>query len=187
MTTNIPRLAELSDREVIARVHDAVRDERAATARLIALLMELDTRRLYLGEGCSSLFTYCTQVLHLSEHAAYNRIEAARIARRFPEILERLVDGSIHLTAIRLLAPTLTTENHRALLDAARHKSKRDIEHLLAQLNPQPDVAPHIRKLPAPAAAPVITEVPAVIERPQERQEVMSPQEFASLPAVRPP
>jgi hypothetical protein len=35
---------------------------------LLALLMELDARRLYLGEGCSSLFTYCTQVLHLSEH-----------------------------------------------------------------------------------------------------------------------
>ena len=80
-------LADLSDREVLAGVRDAAQDERAASARLIALLMELDGRRLYLGEGCSSLFTYCTQVLHLSEHAAYNRIETARAARRFPLIL----------------------------------------------------------------------------------------------------
>jgi hypothetical protein len=65
-------------------VHDAVRDESVATARRIALLMEVDTRRLYLGEGCSSLFTYCTQVLHLSEHAAYNRIETAQAARAGP-------------------------------------------------------------------------------------------------------
>jgi hypothetical protein len=57
-------------------------DERQATARLIAGLAELDARRLYLGEGCPSLFAYCTQVLHLSEHAAYGRIEAARTARR---------------------------------------------------------------------------------------------------------
>jgi hypothetical protein len=79
MMTNISAVVrQLSDREVLARVHDAVRDERVATARLIALLMELDERRLYLSEGCSSLFTYCTQVLHLSEHAAYNRIETAR-------------------------------------------------------------------------------------------------------------
>jgi hypothetical protein len=30
---------------------------------------------LYRDEGCSSLFTYCTQILHLSEHAAYGRAE----------------------------------------------------------------------------------------------------------------
>src|SRR5688500_17903104 len=125
MTTNISRLAELSDREVIARVHDAVRDERAATARLIALLMELDTRRLYLGEGCSSLFTYCTQVLHLSEHAAYHRIEGARAARQFPIILALVADGSITLTTVALLRPHLTPENHKELLAVSRHRTKR--------------------------------------------------------------
>jgi hypothetical protein len=52
--------------------------ERRATAQLIASLAELDARRLYLGEGCASLFAYCTRVLHLSEYAAYGRIEAAR-------------------------------------------------------------------------------------------------------------
>ena len=52
--------------------------ERVATADLLRCLIEVDTRRLYLREGCASLFTYCTQVLHLAEGAAYNRIEAAR-------------------------------------------------------------------------------------------------------------
>ena len=51
--------------------------QRDATVALIAHLAELDARRLYLAEGCASLFAYCTQVLHLSEHAAYGRIEAA--------------------------------------------------------------------------------------------------------------
>jgi hypothetical protein len=178
---------DFSDRELLAEMTRLAASEREATARLVASLAEVDARRLYLSEGCSSLFTYCTQVLHLSEHAAYNRIEAARTARRFPQILERLADGSIHLTAVRLLAPTLTPENHRALLDAARHKSKRDIEHLLARLNPEPDVAPCIRKLPAPAASPLVTEVPPVIERPKEGESATSPREFAPPPPVRPP
>ena len=52
-------------------------------------------RRLYLREGCASLFTYCTQVLHLSEGAAYNRIETARAARRFPEVLDALERGGV--------------------------------------------------------------------------------------------
>ena len=71
------------------------------------------------------MFTYCTQVLHLAEHAAYNRIEAARAARRFPAILKLLADGSVHLSAIRLLAPHLTQENHTDVLREASHKSKR--------------------------------------------------------------
>ena len=82
MTNTSSTLSLLSDKDLLASVHRAVHDERCASAHLIALLMELDTRRLYLGEGYSSLFTYCTEALHLSEHAAYNRIEAARAARR---------------------------------------------------------------------------------------------------------
>jgi hypothetical protein len=76
-----------------------------------------------------------------------------RAARRFPLILERLADGSIHLTAVRLLEPHLTSENHRDMLDAARHKTKRAIEELIARLHPQPDAPPLVRKLPAPALA----------------------------------
>jgi hypothetical protein len=73
-----------TDRDLLAAVARAAADERHATVELLRLLAELDARRLYLGEGCSSLFSYCTQVLHLSEHAAYHRIEAARAARLDP-------------------------------------------------------------------------------------------------------
>jgi hypothetical protein len=79
--------------------------ERGATAALVRALMELDARQPYLAEGCSSLFAYCTQVLHLAEGSAYNRIEAARAALRYPALLEGLVDGSLTLTTIRLIAP----------------------------------------------------------------------------------
>src|SRR5918994_5919699 len=118
--------ATLSDNQLIAEVKRLAATERRATAALIRSLMELDSRRLYLGEGSSSLFTYCTQVLHLAEGAAYNRIEAARAARRFPSILDAIAEGALTLTSVRLLAPHLTDDSHRALLDAARHKSKRD-------------------------------------------------------------
>jgi hypothetical protein len=138
MTTH--SFAQLTDRELLASIHAAANHERAATARLIALLGELDTRRLYLGEGCSSLFTYCTQVLHLSEHAAYNRIETARAARRFPVIFELIEVGAITLTSVRLLAPHLTDANHRDLLEGARHKMKRDVELLIATIRPRADV-----------------------------------------------
>ena len=142
-------LQELTDSELLARVKRLVRSERQATAALVAHLAEIENRKLYLEEGCGSLFSYCTQVLHLSEHAAYNRIEAARAARRFPLVLASLAHGDVHLAAVKLLAPHLTPENHRDLLAAAKNKSKRAIEELIARLRPQPDVPAVIRKLPA--------------------------------------
>src|SRR6478672_5736959 len=93
--TRVASFAALSDRELLAEMKRLAERERLSTAALIASLAEVDARRLYLGEGCSSLFTYCTQVLHLSEHAAYGRIEAARTARRFPIVLQLLADGAI--------------------------------------------------------------------------------------------
>jgi hypothetical protein len=81
--------------------------ERHSIADLIAGLAELDMRRLYLAAGYSSLVTYCTRVLQLSEHAAYGRIEAARAVRRFPVLLGRLASGDLTLAAVCLLAPVL--------------------------------------------------------------------------------
>jgi hypothetical protein len=148
MTESLLVHDRLSDGELAAEVTRLAGCESHATSRLIAALAELDARRLYLGQGCSSMFTYCTQILHLAEHAAYNRIEAARAARRFPVILTLLADGSVHLSAVRLLAPHLTQENHADVLREASHKSKREIEQIVARLLPRPDIAASVRKLP---------------------------------------
>ena len=148
--------AELSNSELLARVEGLAQNEREATASLMVHLAELDARRLYLGEGCSSLFTYCTHVLHFSEHAAYGRIEAARTGRRFPAVLEMLEDGSINLTTVCMLTAHLTHDNHRELLAAATHKSKRQVEELVARLRPKPVVPATVRKLPAPSPAPAL-------------------------------
>ncbi len=153
MTNEPLSFAALSDSDLLATVRRLVRCESQATADLVASLAEVDARRLYLEQGFPSLFAYCVQHLHLSEGATANRIESARAARRFPIILERLRDGSLTLTAVRLLAPHLTEENHREVLDAAHHASRDRIQHLIAELNPRPDVASLVRRLPARKAA----------------------------------
>lgn len=141
-------MVHLSNDELLARVKHLTEREREVTASLIAHLAELDDRRLYLAEGYSSLFTYCTQFLHLSEHAAYGRIEAARLVRKFPVLIEMLEQGSVNLTSVCLLAGHLTFENHREVLEQVRWKSKREVEEVLARLHPQPPVPSTIRRLP---------------------------------------
>jgi len=144
----------LPDRELLAELKRLAERERHATADLVSSLAEVDARRLFLGEGCSSLFVYCTRVLHLSESAAYARIAAARAGRRFPLVLELLARGDVTLTTVCLLAPHLTEETHRDALAAARHKGKREVEQLVASLHPRPDVPSTVRKLPVSPSTP---------------------------------
>jgi 5-methylcytosine-specific restriction endonuclease McrA len=177
MTVPLSSLADLSDHDLVAAVKTAAAQERHATVHLIASLTELDARRLYLREGCSSLFTSCIQVLHLSEHAAYGRIETARAARRFPVILDLLADGDITLTAVGLVAPHLTPENHRDVLETVRHKSKRDVEYVVAALRPRPDAAATVRKLPEPRPRVTTTAVPT-------RSATLNVARSADVPAI---
>jgi hypothetical protein len=155
MTNAIP--SHLSDAALIAEVARCARDERQATARLVTHLAELDARELYLGAAKSSLFAYCCDVLGLSADAAYNRVEAARACRLFPEVLARLDDGSLTITSVRLLGRHLTAQNHRELLAAASRRSKREVEELIARYFPAPETPQSVRKVPerTPSFVPV--------------------------------
>ena len=150
MTTISPKqIAALPDRELLEAAKRLAAIERSSTVDVIFALAEVERRSLHLGEGYSSMFDYCTRALHFSEHAAYGRIEASRLARRFPMILELLRGGAVTLTTVGLLAPHLTDSNHAELLSDASHKSKRKVEELVARLSPRPHVATSVRKLAA--------------------------------------
>jgi hypothetical protein len=79
------------------------------------------------------------------------RIETARAARRYPRVLEALALGDLALTAVRLLAPHLTTENHGEVLAAARHRSKLEIQELIASLSPRQTAVTTVRRLALPS------------------------------------
>src|SRR5262245_62800392 len=151
MMTSLVTFDALNDDQLLTELKNLFKREKHTSAELISTWLAVEARRLYLREGCSSLFAYCTQVLHLDEGAAYNRIETARAARRVPALLEAIGDGSLTLSSARLLAPHLTLDNYADLLDAARHRSKREVEALIARLAPKPAVATVLRKVPAQA------------------------------------
>jgi hypothetical protein len=150
MKTNIlATAAGLSDHDLLARLDVLAGREREACVDLVAHLAALDSRpAVYAAKGYGSLFSYCTHALRLSEDAACNRIEAARACRRFPVILDLLASGEVTLTAVRLLGRHLTPENHQAVLAKARGRSRQQIEVLVAELAPRPDVPTSVRKLP---------------------------------------
>lgn len=150
----------LSDDALINRVVELLAGGRRLSASLLAHLAEVDARRLYLGKACGSMYAYCTQRLGMDDGQAYKRIAAARVARRYPQVFELVAAGQLHLTTITVLGPRLDDANADELLTAARGKTKRAVECLIAARFPQPDARERVAKLPA-QSAPLLQPTPA--------------------------
>jgi hypothetical protein len=165
MSITIP--SSLTDDELVVAIGRLRGDEREVTARLVAHLAEMEGRQLYVPMGYDSLFIYCHEGLGYSEDAAYNRKTAALVARRYPASIGLLADGRLSLTAVRLLAPVLKEDNWQAAFAEAAGKPKREVEKLVARLEPKPDVPSTIRRLPQPGQPPAASPLPmpAVPER----------------------
>ncbi len=148
MTGPSPAFESLSSAALLAATRDLVRKSRGVEAELLSHLGEIDERKLYLDCASSSMFAFCVHELGFSEDVAYNRITVARAGRRLPAVVEAVRSGQVHLAGLRLLAPHLTSENHREVLAQAAGRSKREIEELVARLAPQPPAVALVRKLP---------------------------------------
>ena len=84
----------------------------------------------------------------MSAAAAGKRIRVSRAARRFPRILEMIRTGELHVSGVNQLAAHLTDDNYVDVLRRARHRSMREIDQLIAEISPKPDVAWSLRALP---------------------------------------
>jgi hypothetical protein len=146
MATRI--FTQTADQQLHEELTRLAGDARAATTDLVACLAEFDRRRLFLELGFSSIYAYCAARLHLTEGAAYRRIEAARASVRFPVVLEMLRDGRLSLATAALIGPKLTPGNAEHWLRESAFKSKRGVEVMLAHFHPKPVVPSVIRKLP---------------------------------------
>jgi hypothetical protein len=119
----------------------------------------------------------------MSEGAAYRRITAACLVKRFPALLGRIERGEIHLSALVLLRGHLTEQNVGELVTEAAGKTTREIAELLARRAPKPDVPSLIRKLPSAPAA-VVPTPPATLATPAT-PEPSVPASVGSSPRAR--
>jgi hypothetical protein len=140
-------LSTMSDRELVEKLEELLREERRLTAAVLLHMGEVEARRLYLPAACSSMFVYSTRVLGMSEDQALKRIRAARAMRRFPAVAAAVESGRLHLTAVVRLTPHLTDNNVEALVAEASGKTKAAIDVLLARLAPRPDVPPRLDRV----------------------------------------
>jgi 5-methylcytosine-specific restriction endonuclease McrA len=104
----------------------------------------------------ASGFAYLRGELKLSEGAAYNRIVAAELIHRVPEVAAALLSGALCFSTVTQVAKVLTPENKDELLPRFFRLSRSQAEQLAVALRPV-EVIP-VREVvtairPPPAAA----------------------------------
>jgi hypothetical protein len=153
--------ASLSSAALARRLADLCGEERNVLVDFLLHLEAFDRRLAWAEAGYGSLWAYCMEVLHLREGAAWRRIEAMKLLRRFPSVESALRDGRLCLTTLNQLGPVLTEENASELVARAAFLSKADTERLVVSI--RPGVAPRdgIRRIAASATPATRATAPA--------------------------
>ena len=90
---------KLSNQQLLSQTKFLVQKERNTHIQVLHHLEEIDSRKLYLELGFSSLFDYAVKELGYSEGAAYRRIKAMKLCRDLPDTENRLQSGKLSLSS----------------------------------------------------------------------------------------
>ena len=149
-------VAHLSNRALIAEFDALVAGNHMSFAALLTRIAEIDERRLYLEEGYPSMSALLVHRMRLpTQNSAYKRLTAARTAQKYPGVLVAVSDGRLNLTAVLMLAPHLTPSNADELVAAARDKTCFELQVVLAERFPRPDLPERLSAIPAPEPPPI--------------------------------
>ena len=94
-------LKNLSDKELVTRLHQLVGKEKSITLEILPHLIEVGRRSLYLQKGYGSLFDYCKGELGYSDASAWRRVNATESLRKFPEAYALLKSGRARWASAR--------------------------------------------------------------------------------------
>ena len=139
-------LKKVSDDELIFDLKNLVSEERELLTTILRYLKEVETRKIYLQKGYSSLFAYLTEEIGYSEGAAQRRILAMRLLKDVPEIEPMIQTGEISLSVASQVQSYLRKEEKKApikkekkieLIKDLAGTSARECERKLIELSPE--------------------------------------------------
>ncbi len=143
-------------REETTRLADLLRREHHALAEFLVALAAFDEARGWVELGYSSLFYFLLRELGLPKGPAYYRMTAAGLIRKYPELVDPLRDGRLHLTSVTQLARVITPENRAEVPSRFFHLSKREAREVVAELVPAatPPLRTVVTAVRSPPTAP---------------------------------
>ena len=144
---NSSEIKNLSNQELLQKVTVLVRKERELVEHLLWHLQEVQSRKLYLDMGFTSLYECLVKHFKYSEAVAYSRISALRIINAVPEASHALKAGEVSVTTLSLTqsfirkqekqrgAQTSLKEKNQ-VLELVKNRSTQEVKQTLATLAP---------------------------------------------------
>jgi len=117
----------LKNQELIEKLHGLAALEKKTTAEIVAVIAEVDRRKLFLVLGHTSLFSYLTTELAYTAASAQRRIDAARMLSAVPGLKSDLQTGALNLMQITVVSQSLRQkkkENPKVSVDV---REKREL------------------------------------------------------------
>src|SRR5687768_16635961 len=105
---NLNELSRLESDDLLKHLNELCCTSRATVARVVAVLAEIECRKIHVDLGFSSMLELCEDRFGMSKGEACRRLVAARLVGICPSIPARLERGEISLYALGLLRNHLT-------------------------------------------------------------------------------
>lgn len=131
------KLNHLSDQSLHSHLIQLAQKERELLAQILWHLREVDRRKLYCDYKCGSLYEYCLRVLKYSEGQASRRVNASRLLKEVPEIIEKIEAGTLNLTQINQVNQFFNDEEiqgpvkKKKIIELIEGKTTRESEKIL--------------------------------------------------------
>lgn len=109
-----------------------------STMKLMEILERIDNTRAYITLGYSSLWSYVTMGLKLSESQAQQFISVMRKSKEVPALKLAVANGEVSLPKAALIVSELKPDNHSLWLEKASTLSTRNLKVAVAKENPLP-------------------------------------------------
>lgn len=167
---------ELSNSNLLSNLKLLVTKERELIRQVIEYLEEVEARKLFLEQGYSSMFVFCTEYLNYTPQEAQTRIQAMRLSRSVPEVKTQLQNSEISLSVVAKVQSHIQRENKarkeekkslmtvqdkRRVLEAVKGESFRSSEKILFTLFPNHEVVrPEKIKQVAPSTVRLEVNIP---------------------------
>ena len=155
-------LSSFSNQQILNAVTAETQRERRTTAYIVRYLAEIESRRLHLELGFTSLFDFATKKLGYSSSSALRRIKAARLILAEPSVAMKLETGELNFSTVDVLSNFIKEPELRTLTEELCGRTREDAEKLVAHLRPVAKHAVRDRVKPIVLAKAAVDHLPTL-------------------------
>lgn len=123
--------------ELHSKAMSVASDLKTKYLELFEILLEVESRQIYLSFDVISLYTYCVELLQLSPSTASDFVTVVRKSLEVEELATAIRSKRTTIYKARKICPVLTEKNAKGWIDLACECPTRIVEKAVAQARPR--------------------------------------------------